>query len=106
MGGLAIGSGLAGAFATRVRRPLRSYAKAEALVAVSGVAVVYLLPALTSIIVTLARAVDGHVWLGHAIRFAAAFGVLIVPAIAMGTTLPLLVDALSCGRDGFAVSLG
>jgi spermidine synthase len=106
MGGLALGSGLAGWHAHRIRRPLRFYGAAEIVVAIAGVAVVHLLPAFTALIVPLAHVAGDRVWLEHAIRFGAAFAALIVPATAMGVTLPLLVDALSRQRAAFGVSLG
>src|SRR5689334_7376167 len=46
MSGLALGGGWAARFGDRIRHPLRVYAALEAIIALSGVALVYSLPAL------------------------------------------------------------
>src|SRR5262245_51365806 len=106
MGGLSLGSALAGRYASRVGRPLLVYARLEVLVAVAGLAVAFLLPQLTVVLRPLTRALPDSVWAINGIRLAAAFCALAVPATAMGATFPVMVGALS-GRQGrFGVALG
>src|SRR5215831_15773356 len=106
MGGLALGNALAGNYAPRVRRPLVVYARAEVLVAISGLAVTFLLPQLALVLRPLTRAASENFWAVNVIRLAAAFGVLVVPATAMGVTFPVVVGAASGGHDRFGVALG
>jgi spermidine synthase len=106
MGGLAIGNGILGWYGHRICRPLLAYAVAEVVVAVAGIAVAYALSASTILIVPLSRYVLEHFWLGNAIRLVAAFTALLVPATAMGATLPLLVAERCRWRCGFGSTLG
>ena len=106
MGGLAIGNALAGKWASRVSRPFVAYARLEALVAIAGLAVTFLLPHSTVVLRPLTRLVAESVWAVNLIRLVAAFAVLIVPATAMGATFPVMVGALSAGRERFGVVLG
>ena len=95
MAGLAIGNASVARFATRRGRPLRVYAALEAIVAVTGLAVTAALPAVSAVLVPLTRSVGDMPWLVNFIRFTTAFGVLVVPAAAMGATLPVLTGALT-----------
>jgi spermidine synthase len=106
MGGLALGSALAGRFASRVGRPLTAYARLEALVAIAGLAVTFLLPQLTVVLGPLTRVASDSVWAVNLIRLVAAFCVLVVPATAMGATFPVVVGAMSAGPERFGVALG
>src|SRR5204863_1319541 len=106
MGGLALGNALAGWYASRVRRPLVTYVWLEAVVAVAGLAVTFLLPHLTSILSPLTRAAAGSLWAVNVIRLATAFCVLSVPATAMGATFPILVGALARDTGRFGAALG
>jgi spermidine synthase len=105
MGGLAIGNALAGRFAYRIRRPLHTYAAAELIVGLSGIAVLYVLSAHT-LTASLSRVVSDDFWTLNAFRFVATFAALLVPATAMGTTLPLLTEALCRQRLRFGSVLG
>ncbi len=112
MGGLAVGNGLVAWFGTRLRRPLRAYAALEAIVAVTGIAIAALLPALSTLLVPLSRLAGDpgspgdYVWQVNIIRFVTAFAVLVVPASAMGATLPVLTGALTRADPAFGVGLG
>ena len=88
MGGLALGGALAAAFGNRIHRLLLTYAWLEVLVAVSGLAVSEVVPLL------------------NVSRFGGLFALFIVPATAMGATLPVLVAALCRIRTGFGRGLG
>jgi len=105
MAGLAAGNWCASR-ASRWRRPLLVYAALETTVAVLGLLVVFLLPALTRLIVP---------WLGPALeaplarngfRLVSAFLIMAGPAAAMGATLPTLVHALGSEREAFGSLLG
>lgn len=94
MAGLALGSLIAGRLAPRMVRPLRAYAALEAVVAVSGIATTLALPALTLILTNLGAATGDSTLVMNGLRLCAAFAVLVVPATAMGSTLPVAVSAV------------
>ena len=95
MGGLGIGNALAARGGARVRHPIRLYALAEAAIAVGGVGVVLLFPRFGMLLAPALRPLLDHELLINAARLATAFVILIVPATAMGTTLPLVTTALT-----------
>ena len=105
MGGLAIGAAFVARYGSRITRLLRGYAAAEATVAVSGIAITQLLPAFTSVAARLAQG-EGDTWPANAGRFAAGFAILLIPATAMGTTLPLLAASLTRSGRVFGPALG
>jgi predicted membrane-bound spermidine synthase len=93
MGGLAIGNVAAARRGDRVPRPLRVYALAEIVIAVAGIALVWLLPAFgTALGRTLAPLLE-QPWLLNPLRLLLAFVLLLIPSTAMGLTLPLLARA-------------
>src|SRR4051794_32779203 len=95
MAGLALGNASVAWYAERVRRPLLSYATLEAAVATTGVALSLALPHLTVLLVPITRLAGHTPWTVNLIRVVAAFSILLLPAAAMGATLPLLTGALS-----------
>lgn len=97
MAGLAVGNTIVVRTAGRIRRPVRVYALLEATIALSGAPLVWVLPELGRWLDPLLAAVETP-WLLNALRLGVSFGVLLVPATAMGATLPILVKAL-CERD-------
>jgi spermidine synthase len=103
MGGLTIGSAIVARAGNRIRGVLPAYAAAELIVAVSGVALTYLLPTLTHTIATITSRTSPTT---NVVRFATAFVILLVPSTAMGATLPLLTSALARSRSGFGRALG
>jgi predicted membrane-bound spermidine synthase len=94
MAGLALGSVIAGRLAPQLDRPLVAYAALEGVVAVSGLATTFALPALTAVLATLAAAAGDSTVAMNGLRLCAAFAVLAIPATAMGSTLPVAVSAL------------
>lgn len=94
MAGLALGAELGARLADRVARPVRWYAAAEASVGVWAIAS----PTLFSHVTSAAT-------LGPVARLGAAFALLAVPTVAMGTTLPLLVAATATSRATLARDL-
>ncbi|HEY6230842.1 MAG TPA: fused MFS/spermidine synthase, partial [Pyrinomonadaceae bacterium] len=105
MGGLAIGSAVAGKFVNRLRRPLRAYAFIEAAIGLYAL-----------LVPTLFWAMD-HVYAGiwqrfHPGFYAFAFArlllaaiVLMIPTALMGATLPVLVSAVRQSGDSRATSV-
>jgi spermidine synthase len=106
MAGLALGNGLVAQRGDRVRHPIRLYAVLEVAIAVSGVALVWVLPALGSWLAPLWRPLLAHPWLLNPLRLLVSFALLLVPATAMGATLPLLVKALTARDPNFGSVLG
>jgi spermidine synthase len=105
MGGLTIGSSIVGRRAPRASL-LRWYASVEAMVAVSGVALTYILPRLTQLVVAARGTSVDSPWTTNTFLFMTAFAILLVPATGMGATLPLLVGALARRRPAFGAALG
>ncbi len=106
MAGLATGNFAAARFADRLARPLRAYAGLEVAIGVSGLALVLALPALTGVLAPLFQPLRDAPWLLNAVRLALAFGLLMIPATAMGATLPVLVKALFARDPRFGRVLG
>lgn len=94
MCGLAIGN-FAVRRADRLRSPLRLYAVLEAAIGATGFSLVVALPKLTSVVASLLGAFADRPGAMNALRFALAFPLMVLPAAAMGGTLPLLATAMS-----------
>ncbi len=90
MGGLGLGSWLAGRLADRVRDRLRAYALAEAGVGLYALAVPAILRLYPSLNAGLYRLLGDHAVTLSLGRFVAAALLLLVPTTLMGSTLPLL----------------
>jgi spermidine synthase len=92
LGGLGLGAALGGRLAARAENPLALYGRLEALVgllAISSPLAYLAAPAVFSWVYQ----VGGGMGAGFfALRFAVLFGALLLPATAMGATLPLLVE--------------
>jgi predicted membrane-bound spermidine synthase len=106
MAGLGLGNAAAMAFARRWRRPLRAYAFAETLAAASGALLVAGLPHLPALFgPLLAPLVDDPAAL-NAARLGIAFGLMLIPATALGATLPLLARPLEALTGSYGFALG
>jgi len=106
MGGLALGNGLVARLHRRVLHPVRLYAALEFAIGIGGIAVVLLLPRLPSLLgPALGSLTDMPVML-NTLRLTIAFGILVIPAIAMGATLPVLAQALSRQDPNFGANIG
>ena len=94
MGGLGLGSALAGRASDRIRDPLRAYALAELGVGLYALALPFVLasyPALNGWLWTrFGQPTGGSYALLSSLRFLASAGLLIMPTTLMGATLPLL----------------
>jgi spermidine synthase len=98
MGGLAIGSLLAGRLAPRVRHPLRWFGAAELLIGAAALATQPALHALTSVYVDVYPTFASSPALLTTARFLGSSLVLAVPTILMGASLPLVLQS-SLARD-------
>jgi len=106
MTGLGAGNAWAARHAGNVRRPLLAYAGIEFLVGATGFGLVLAFPLLSSLVSPLLRALTPSPAALNATRMAAAFSLMVVPAAAMGATLPLLLRALSVDEPVFGRALG
>ncbi|MCP1403337.1 putative membrane-bound spermidine synthase [Achromobacter insolitus] len=88
--GLALGGWLLGRQADRLQRPVRFYAMLEAAVALSCLAVTWLLARSAAAFVAIEAHSTAAAWLGVGLLLA-------VPAFLMGGTLPVLLRAVSRG---------
>lgn len=91
MGGLAIGGFIAGRYSESLRRPLRVYGILEIAIAVFAVALPPLLQGIDNVYVSAAHSAGSVTPALNGMRFAFAFGVLVLPTIFMGATLPVLI---------------
>lgn len=106
MAGLALGNALAARYGSRVGRPLVAYALLEVLVAGTGIGLVFAWPTLGTLLTPLFRVILGAPLALNATRLAVAFLLMLVPAAAMGATLPLLARALGPLEPAFGRLLG
>jgi spermidine synthase len=106
MGGLALGTALAGRNRHRIGNLVRAYAMLEITVAIAGITLTYLLPLIPKATGLPVAAAEEHRWIGHAIQLAISFGALLLPTTAMGATFPMLVGSHSTGRHDFGRALG
>ncbi|PYR82136.1 MAG: hypothetical protein DMF87_02725 [Acidobacteria bacterium] len=106
MAGLALGNTLAARFGAHVRRAVRLYAIAEAVIALTGAGLVYLFPVLGTALAPVFRPLLDHPWTLNSLRLLIAFLLLLIPSTAMGLTLPLLTRAVLRDEAGFGRVLG
>lgn len=106
MGGLAVGNGLVARLHQRVVHPVRLYAVLEFVIGIGGVAVLVLLPRLPGLLGPVLGSLTDMPLLLNVLRLSIAFGVLLIPAIAMGATLPVIAQALSRQDPNFGASIG
>ncbi len=100
MGGLALGSYLAGRRLNRTARPLRAFALVELGIGICGVIVPWLLGLADGLVVMAAPHVEQTPALGTALRLVLTAVVLTGPATLMGMTYPLLLGAVGRSPDG------
>ncbi len=96
MGGLALGSYLAGRVADRLRKPLAAYGWFEIGIAFSALAFPVLLDASQPLIGTLyVTGGESTFYLFSLVRFVIVFFLLLVPTTLMGATLPVMSKAVT-----------
>jgi spermidine synthase len=106
MGGLALGNAGIARFGRRLARPLRTYAVLELCIGALGLALVTLLTVIGPLLAPLLRPfLDQPAWL-VTLRAVTSFALLLVPAAAMGATLPILVGVLGEHDRRFGERLG
>ena len=101
MGGLALGSLIAGRYADRVKDPLRFYALVEGGVGLYGLGIPLLLQHYPSLNAAMYRAVGEQPLSLSLLRFLATALLLLPPTTLMGATLPLLSRHLVARQDDF-----
>ena len=106
MGGLALGNALVARLHRRVSHPIRLYAVLEFAIGFAGIAVVLILPHLPAMLGPALGNLSEMPLLLNAVRLSIAFGILLIPAVAMGATLPVLVHALSRRNENFGANVG
>jgi spermidine synthase len=90
MGGLGLGSYLAGKWADRLKDPVRAYALAEVAIGLYALAVPWIIGFYPGLNQWLWATFGDRYTLLSVLRFLASAGVLIVPTTLMGATLPIL----------------
>ncbi len=106
MGGLALGSYLAGRLADRVRNPLRLFGFAELAIGACALASPFALSTVHTLAVAMFAHLPDSVVLGTITRLALAFAVLLVPTALMGATLPIVVKSSRSRIDRLGARIG
>jgi len=94
MGGLALGSALAGRFAARIKRPIRAYGLIEIGIALYAISVPFLFSWVDNIYALIWQQFQPGPFAFSVWRFALSSLLLLVPTTLMGATLPVLSAAL------------
>jgi len=105
MAGLALGNAAAVVLARRWRNLVRGYALLETVAAVSGALLVVGFPYFPGLLGPILAPLLGDAAALNAARLAIAFGLMVIPATALGATLPLLAKPMAAltGNYGFAL---
>jgi spermidine synthase len=90
MGGLGLGSFLAGRIADRLKNPVKTYALTEAAIGIYALLVPVAISFYPALNRGLWQAFGDHYSVLSVLRFIASAGLLIVPTTLMGATLPIL----------------
>jgi spermidine synthase len=106
MGGMAAGNCFAAVWGDRTPDPLHLFACMGLIIASSGILLVIGFPYLTDWCAALFKPFVGNPAILNAIRLGTSFALLILPAAAMGATLPLLVRTLSSDATIYGNILG
>src|SRR5688572_15756661 len=105
MGGLALGSALAGRVGARVVRPVRAYGLLEIGIALYALVVPVLFALIDSLYVILWQQFHPSFFVFSSFRFLLSCLMLLVPTTLMGATLPLLASALLRRRGPTSTSV-
>ena len=106
MAGIAIGNAAIAKLGSRISRPIAVYAVLELAIGITGIAVVIGLPHFPAFLGPALGSLPDAPWLLNFVRLTIALGVLVIPATAMGATLPVLAKALSRCDQNFGATLG
>ncbi len=104
MTGLAVGAHFGGKASPRIQRPLRAYGFLELLVAAAVASTPFAFRWLTPIYAVLARSLPNSLVLLSGVRWLTALGLVVVPTLAMGATLPLLARGLDSAEPSLAAA--
>ncbi|MBK9264919.1 MAG: fused MFS/spermidine synthase [Polyangiaceae bacterium] len=99
MGGLALGAHIGGKHASKLGKPLAAYGVLEIIVGIVCAVSPVALEALTRVYVSLAQNAPDSLATITALRAAMAVGIVIVPTVAMGATLPILSRVVAGERE-------
>jgi spermidine synthase len=106
MGGLAIGSALAGRWAAHTTRPLRTYALLELFIGAYALAFPYLIKLITPIYVWFWHATEPPLHIFGLFQLVLVGLLLLAPTTCMGATLPVLARYVSQRRDDTGTKVG
>jgi predicted membrane-bound spermidine synthase len=106
MAGLGLGNTIGARFGSRVARPLRIFALVELGVAALSLLLVLGLPAASGWLAPRLALLLGQPFALNAVRGGVAFAAMLLPATAMGATLPLVTRALAPHSLRFGIALG
>ncbi len=106
MAGLGLGNAIAMALARRWKTPVRAYALVETLAAASGALLAAAFPYLPALFRPLFAALAEDAAALNAARLAIAFGLMLIPATALGASLPLLAKPLEALTGSYGFALG
>ncbi|MEP6742535.1 MAG: fused MFS/spermidine synthase [bacterium] len=105
MGGLALGSAVAGRLGSRLRRPVRAYGVLEIGIALYAIAVPSLFGLIENLYAILWQHFHPSFFTFSLLRFLLSCGLLLIPTTLMGATLPVLSAALVRLADAAATSV-
>lgn len=105
MGGLALGSALAGRRGTSVRRPVRAYGLLEIGIALYALAVPLLFGLVDNVYAIIWQHFHPNFFVFSILRFLLSCLMLLIPTTLMGATLPLLTAALARSAGPTSISV-
>ena len=106
MAGLAIGNSLAIALASRLSNLVRVYGYLEVAAAISGALLVLVFPVLPVVFAPLFAPFLDHAAMLNPLRLGIAFASMVIPAAALGATLPMLAKPLAAASGSYGWALG
>ena len=106
MGGLALGSFVAGRLADRVRHPLRLFGLVELSIGLCALATPIALAGVHRLYLAIFPHLPESLALATAVRFTLSFAVLLVPTALMGATLPIVIKSSVARIDRIGTRIG
>ncbi|MCZ7592756.1 MAG: fused MFS/spermidine synthase [Kiritimatiellae bacterium] len=106
MGGLAIGAHLFGRWAERLKNPLRTFAVLEWIIAAYALCIPWLFQLIRVVYRYAYQNISSDLAFLTPLRFVLAILILLIPTIAMGGTLPVLIRGLARSDEQFGARLG
>jgi spermidine synthase len=106
MAGLALGSWIIGKYSARIRQSIRLYGVLELIVGIYALVVPLLYPTFSRTVPLFLGGPEMSPVVLYIYRYAVATLVVILPAIVMGGTLPLLAQTLVRTKEGLQTRLG